>query len=185
MSTRSLAYLAVALVLIVGIGAALASASPAKAEPAIQAVPARAADSYIVSGSGFDPGAKFYVFDESACGGETRCGGGDYSVGEGFVSASGTFTVNVQLDSSFRPSTGQTHRALSATQDDWNPEQLAQRPFIQVPLSHPGSPGAPNVGNAQPGTGPVAWADVAVVAGLVLLGAAGALSVLRRRGATR
>ena len=177
MSRSVAAGAAIALAAWLSLGIALA-------EPAAQAVPGRAPDSYIVSGSGFTAGATIWVFDQSACGGARRCPG-DWVVGEGAVDASGHFSVTVQLDSSWQPNVGQTQRALAVIQADWTPDQIAAGPFIQVPLRHSGSPGAPNVGDSQPGADTDSPAGAETGLGLALVAAAGLFALAARRRHTR
>jgi hypothetical protein len=153
-------------VLVALAGAALL-ALPAFAEPVVTASPDVAADSYIVRGQGFTPGASVTVYDASACGGETHCPN-DYSVAKATVGSAGSFSVAVQL-APFQPAAGQTMRALQIAQDDWTPAQLDQAPLVQVPLHHDGVPGAPQTGTGSvPGT--AGLQDVELAMGGALLG---------------
>ena len=182
MSTRSIASILLPGLLLLSVAFA-SNAPPANAQSrgTVTATPAAAAESYLLVGSGFTPGASITVYDNSGCGGETICPG-DYWVGKATVAASGSFAVTVQLDPDQKFSAGQIHRALHVTQDD-----TREGPLVQVPLHHagsaPGSPGAPATGNSSAPTGSLPFGAIILTA-LVLAAASASfvgLTAVRRR----
>lgn len=141
--TVLLPLVALVAVAVGGLSVSLGLAS-AQVSPALSAVATDAADTYIVSGSGFEPGAELWV-NEISCG-ELPCGAGLQPGSQRVtVGSDGTFEVEMALAPDDK---GRGYRLIAAYGEDWTQEQIDQAPTIRVPEYSPGTtaPAPPSVG---------------------------------------
>lgn len=138
-------------------------------------------DSYVIGGSGFEPGATIRVI-ELPCA-ELPCPSGGLAHADGIpVTTDGSFSALLRTSPSFEPLDARNYRLIVATPTGvaWN----LTSPSVRVPLHHAGAsptPGPPATGAAGPDDaaehGRWPWAALLVGAG----GALAAASFVRRR----
>ena len=136
-----------AIIAFSALAALLVGASAAaQSSPSISAVLGPQPDSYLVTVSGFVPGATVYV-NEVSCG-ALPCGAGP-AVGfqQVIVPESGAFKLTMELSRDFRPHPGVTWRLIAAYAAGWTDAQINAAPTVRIPLHHDGVT-APSVGNS-------------------------------------
>lgn len=157
---------------------ALGAWGTASAEPQLKAVPGPNPDSWIVSGSGFEPHQALYV-NQIPCG-VLPCGAGAMvGVQEPTADTEGKFVVSMQLLVDFVPHPGQTDRLIAAYGKGWTQDQVDHAPGVRVVLHHQGSPGPPATGS---GAGEATSLPlVAVIVAALGIAALSATSLVRSR----
>jgi hypothetical protein len=148
----------------------------------ITAVPAAQADSYLVTGTGFEPGEAIKVI-EVTCG-ELPCAAGGGALVVATPDASGSFSVVLVLNPATVP-TDRDYRLIAAFPDSRAGE--VTDPQVRVPLHHAAAtptPGAPPSGTGLAGENPTSgpgWPLLAATGAVFVT--AGAVLALRRRNA--